>query len=438
MSRPLCCVLIPSGKQPTSAGPVIDFDAVYRDLIAPAIEQAGMEPMRAAAGGVIDTVAGEHLLLCEYAIVDLSLSSASLLYELGIRQTLRPSKTVVISATGIYMPFDTNALRTLSYGVTGEGIPLETDAARTVLVQHLREAGSATPGSSILELVENFSELGHTKTDVFRDRVCYSPVLKERLAQARGQGVEALRAVENDLGTLTDVEGGVVIDLLLSYRAVKAWQEMIVVVGKMSRPLASTVMVQEQLAFALNRAEQSEAAEQLLNELLTRRGPSSETCSLLGRIYKDRWEAALKRGEQLLAAEALDKAIDAYRRGFEADWRDAFPGINMVTLMELRDPRDPQQLKLLPVVRYAVERRISSGVPDYWDHATRIELAILARDEAEAQAALSEALACIREAWEPETTARNLRLIREARQKRGESLAWASRIEEELVRRSQQ
>jgi hypothetical protein len=31
-----------------------------------------------------------------------------------------------------------------------------------------------------------------------------------------------------------------------------------------------------------------------------------------------------------------------------------------------------------------------------------------------------------------------LRLIREARQKRGEPLAWANRIEEELVNRSRQ
>ena len=71
-------------------------------------------------------------------------------------------------------------------------------------------------------------------------------------------------------------------------------------------------------------------------------------------------------------------------RGFEADWRDAYPGINAVTLMELCDPPDPRQQQLLPVVAYAVERRIAAGKPDYWDHATRLELAVLARDEAKA------------------------------------------------------
>jgi hypothetical protein len=38
----------------------------------------------------------------------------------------------------------------------------------------------------------------------------------------------------------------------------------------------------------------------------------------------------------------------------------------------------------------------------------------------------------VREAFEPETTARNLRLIREARSARGEDVAWLVEIEESL------
>jgi hypothetical protein len=46
-------------------------------------------------------------------------------------------------------------------------------------------------------------------------------------------------------------------------------------------------------------------------------------------------------------------------------------------------------------------------------------------------------LAAVREVWEPETTARNLRLIREARTRRGSPLAWAAEVEAELTRRAQ-
>ncbi|MBV8522148.1 MAG: DUF4071 domain-containing protein [Acetobacteraceae bacterium] len=56
---------------------------------------------------------------------------------------------------------------------------------------------------------------------------------------------------------------------------------------------------------------------------------------------KDRWEKSLKAGQTLLARGLLDKAIDAYLRGFEADWRHAYPGINAVTLMELRGLAGP-------------------------------------------------------------------------------------------------
>ena len=44
----------------------------------------------------------------------------------------------------------------------------------------------------------------------------------------------------------------------------------------------------------------------------------------------------------------------------------------------------------------------------------------------------NEALAAVREPWEPETTARNLRLIREARERRGETVDWAKAVEDEL------
>jgi MAP3K TRAFs-binding domain len=195
-------------------------------------------------------------------------------------------------------------------------------------------------------------------------------------------------------------------------------------------------MVQEQLGFALNRASRGDEAEQVLTDLIASRGPSSETLAILGRVYKDRWEAADKAGERPEADALLDKAIDAYRRGFEADWRDHYPGINAVTLMELHDPPDPERLKLLPVVRYSVERRIAGSKPDYWDWATMLELAVLAKDEAGAGKALGQALAAIRETWEPETTLRNLRLIREARARRGESVPWAEAIETALLRRA--
>lgn len=439
--RPLCFVLMPFGNKPDAAGSTVDFDAVYRNLVAPAIEEAELEPLRAdeeMAGGIIHKPMFERLILCPYAVADLTTANANVFYELGLRHAVRPWSTVLIFAEGGRLPFDVAPLRALPYQLTPQGTPRDVGTAKNALVARLHEARDPKPDSPVFQLVEGMRppEIDRLKTDVFRDRVRYSAQIKERLAIARKQGVDALRIVERDLGAIADQESGVVIDLFLSYRAVKAWNDMIALVEKMSPPLAATVMVQEQFALALNRAARVERAERVLIGLLDRLGPSSETYGILGRVYKDRWEAASRAGDNFLARGVLDKAIDAYLRGFEADWRDAYPGINAVSLMELKDPPDPRRAKLIPVVAYAVERRMAKGTPDYWDHATRLELAVLAKDEDGAVAALADALAAVRESWEPETTARNLRLIREARERRQEVVAWAKGIEDELERRA--
>jgi len=419
---------------------LIDFDAVYRELIKPAIEVAGLEPLRAdeeMTGGVIHNPMFERLILCEYAVCDLTTANANVYYDLGLRHALRPATTALVFAEGTgQRPFDVEHLRALPYRIGPGGQPSGSADFGPILVKRLREARGTAVDSPVFQLLEGFPDIQRLKTDVFRDRIRYSEEMKKRLAAARKKGREAVRAVRDELGKISDSEAAVVIDLFLSFRSVRGWDEMISLVEEMAPPLAATVMVQEQLALALNRAGRGEEAERVLLDLIERRGPSSETYGILGRVYKDRWEAALKAEESFLARGLLDKAIDAYRKGFEADWRDAYPGINAVTLMEIRNPPDPGRSELIPVVTYAVSRRIAGGRPDYWDHATRLELAVLGRIEVEARAALADALASIREGWEAETTARNLRLIREARSERNENVPWALIIEQQLDRRA--
>ena len=37
---------MPSARKPDRDGNMVDFDAVYREIITPAIERAGLEPLR--------------------------------------------------------------------------------------------------------------------------------------------------------------------------------------------------------------------------------------------------------------------------------------------------------------------------------------------------------------------------------------------------------
>jgi hypothetical protein len=445
MSKPLCFVLMPFGKKPDAVGTLIDFDAVYKDLIAPAIKDAQLEPLRAdeeMTGGIIHKPMFERLILCEYAVADLTTANANVFYELGVRHAVRPWSTVLIfSKGGSQLPFDVGPLRAMPYQLDKDGTPANITADKQLLVDRLSEAyrtAAVDPptDSPIYQLVEGFPGVEHAKTDVFREQVRYAAEQKAKLAAARKQGYDAIKALEKELEPIRDLESAVILDLFLSYRSVKAWDDMIALVSKMPRPLAATVMVQEQFALALNRAKQGDRAEEVLLDLIEKRGPSSETYGLLGRVYKDRWQAAADAGDEFGASGLLEKAIDAYMKGFEADWRDAYPGINAVTLMEISEPPDPRREQILPVVSYAVDRRIASGKPDYWDYATRLELRFLAKDEQGSKKALSQSLANIREPMEPETTARNLDLIMKTRARRNETQPWMTAVVDGLTKRA--
>jgi hypothetical protein len=438
--RDLCFVAMPFGTKTDVAGPVA-FDAVYRNIIEPAIEAAGLEALRAdeeVTGGLIHKPMFERLILCRFAVADLTTTNANVFYELGIRHAARPGSTVLIFAEGRgQLPFDVAPLRALPYRLDGSGVPADPQKSIADLAARLEAMRTEWHGnqrgvidSPLSNTLDGylFPDIARLRTDVFRERVQYAQDIKQKLAAARRSGLEAVRTVERDLGDLDAIESAAVVDLFLSYRAVKGWQEMIDLAARMPKALAATILVREQLALALNRAGDDAGAEEVLLDIIATRGPSSETYGILGRVYKDRWERARNANETFRAGALLEKAIDTYRKGFEADWRDAYPGINAVTLMELREPPHPQLGELLPVVRYAVTRRIAGSTPDYWDYATLLELAVLANHRENATESIGNTLIAMREKWEGETTARNLRLIAETRQRRGEDVQWIEQL----------
>jgi len=434
---PLCFVLMPFGLRSDGRGAWIDFDAVYVQLLMPAAQEAGLEPVRAdeeLLGGLVHKSMFERLVLSDYAIADLTTANPNVFYEMGVRHAVRPYSTVLVGADLEGIPFDLAPDRILPYDLEG-GRPRDVERDRATIVRALRAARDAATDSPVFQLIDDLPvpQIDRLKTDVFRDQAVYSTRTKARLARASAADAAAVRAVEEELGPLADVEPGVLVDLLLSYRATGAWEEMCRLAEALPEPLRRAVLVRRQYGFALNRAGRRDEAEAVLEEVLEEHGPSSETLGLLGRVYKDRWQETAEQAP-LRAAGYLDRAIEAYRRGFEADWRDAYPGVNALTLMEVRDPGGSRQQTLLPVVRYANERRVNAGVADYWDHATRLELAVLARDQDVALAAARAALAVVREHWEPRSTAGNLGVIRAARAAAGEAVAWAEEIETQLLR----
>src|SRR5215212_3697612 len=98
MNKPLCFVLMPFGKKTDASGNSVEFDRVYHEIIEPAIERSELESIRAdeeMTGGIIHKPMFERLILCEYAVADLTTANANVFYELGVRHAVRPWSTVL-------------------------------------------------------------------------------------------------------------------------------------------------------------------------------------------------------------------------------------------------------------------------------------------------------------------------------------------------------
>src|SRR5215472_5991820 len=145
--KPLCFVLIPFGEKidpSRSSQPPINFERIYFDAIKPAIEDAEMIPLRAAeekTGGIIHKPMFEQLLLCDFAVADLTTLNPNVFYELGVRHTARHGTTLPIFAKHSTLPFDVALLRALPYQLKPDNAfgPDEARELRAALGKRLAE-----------------------------------------------------------------------------------------------------------------------------------------------------------------------------------------------------------------------------------------------------------------------------------------------------------
>ena len=222
------------------------------------------------------------------------------------------------------------------------------------------------------------------------------------------------------------------IPLLLKYIDQKAWLKVYKLVEEMPVSLARQPLVRQMHAFALNRDGRGPEAEGILRKLLEEKGPSAKTNGILGRVYKDRWEQARKANQTAYAADLLHQAVETYIEGHKAFPNHPYPSLNAQTLAEFIDPLPDWYEKLAEQAKGAAEHYRDSQDP-YWDHASRLEVAVLGREEHDARTALFEMVGTARVPWQIETTLNNLRLIREVREARSEPLpGWVKTVETTL------
>ena len=158
-------IVMPFGKKKAADGSEIDFDRVYAELIRPAVEAADLIAHRADAerrAGSIHADMFQELLLAELVVADLTIDNPNVWYELGVRDALRASGSVMLFALRDRLPFDVGGQRMQHYTLS-EGAPdprsLEAErAALTVMLQATMQDWRGRRASPVYAQLPNLKE----------------------------------------------------------------------------------------------------------------------------------------------------------------------------------------------------------------------------------------------------------------------------------------
>jgi len=468
----LCFAIMPFGKKKDDKNREMDFDLVYSQLIEPAIEAANFEPVIAreeTIGGFIHQPMYERLLFCKYAVTDITFYNPNVFYELGIRHACRKFTTVLIceESSGT-LPFDVRPLRTVMYKYDfdnhavlnaaetietiknfleqeDEGPLSDSPIAQTIKsypypdLEKVLSATQDTPESFRSWLLDSKKTINDIDTLTKEWRAlevdyCYANLSndetkKTQLAAQMQDKLKGLEDIEHSLGDIKTLDLGMFTALLLAYRSLGANDHSIALLTKLPRQtLDNSVFFQQQLAHAYNKSKDFDKAQQILENLITRYGNDAETCGVLGSVYKRKADS-IKDKSPFMYKGLLKQAINAYKNGFDTNPLEYYPGINFLTLLFSMSDTAGDYQKYLPLVAFAIERRVKQNTKDFWAQASGLQLEVLNNNPAKANEYLEQALAAEPYPWEKDTTMETLQLIKNKKKENGEAdLTWMDDI----------
>ncbi len=120
--RGKCFVISPYGRRTGMDGEMIDFDQLYEEVFAEAVESMGFRAVRCdriPQSGLIHRDMLRHIAVDDLALVDITTTNPNVFYELGVRHALKPTLTVITKMRGADVPFNIRDLRIIEYPGAG-------------------------------------------------------------------------------------------------------------------------------------------------------------------------------------------------------------------------------------------------------------------------------------------------------------------------------
>jgi hypothetical protein len=313
----------------------IDFERIERDLIRPAIDQAGFTggtTVEFLEQGNIRTDMFEELLIADLVIADISIHNANVFYELGIRHALRDKRTFLIKSKGDDVPFDLKTDRYLSYDATNPAACVQT------LTKALRATwDSRERDSPVFQLIPALQPVDHNKFLLvpmdFREEVERAESGKEcgdlQLLCAELDGfawkTAGLRMIGNAQFKLNDLKGAKV-----TWEAVRNYDDIDLEANK------TLGTIYQRLG---DRVRSDQALERALKHRNVSLSNLAELRALLARNAKAEWERDWRGNSKLDAARKaaltspqLKRAYELYYRGFLEDRNHFYSGLNALAM----------------------------------------------------------------------------------------------------------
>lgn len=364
----------------------IDFDAIYNKAIKPAADELKTSIIRADEendGGIIHALMIERLVCTDIVIADITNDNPNVYYELGIRHCARPCTTILIYDKSTRLPFDIQPLRAIPYELErGRISDLSAEALKNNLINRIKSVTDSEQKCDSLPfaLIEDFprTELNEMKLQIYQERQKQRNDYLDNLKQVKT--IVELNDLIDDMVNKSFPFQYLIFELIKSFQKIKAWDELIQFVDtKLDKEVKDLLYVKQQYALAYNKKGQVndiQTSINLLRDLVKDYGDSSETHGLVGSAYK---QLMLRSSSESTYKAYLDRAILNYKAGFDFDSRDYFTGINVATLLLLKNTDESlaNMNAILPVLKYNIELNDFEITNDYWLLATAFELYIL-------------------------------------------------------------
>jgi TolA-binding protein len=461
--KPRAFVVMPFGKkrpieiatnaqyyESKAAAMEIDFDAVFKKLLEPALSRAGFDPVRAdsqAAAGDIRTDMFFELVTADLVVADISIANPNVFYELGVRHGVCPRGVFVVQGDfGSPRPFDVAPDRTFRYDgslfaqsepdgqndAAGIGETVDPEHRQKQVnqqVEHLSQtfkhaqAGEReTIGSPVYQHLPGLEPVNWDKIET--SKASYFGALRDdwldcvRAAQSKGH--------PGDILTLAEDAPTLVHRTKILYEAARALIDLCRY-GAAERALGEVIQqdpnhfdAQLQLGRVYAHQGRTGEAEHHLRNIMRKHEDDPNAADLLGQVSRYLWHLSWRdEPKKTRKQKAMDTsqlaalAVRSFVRAQQADARAYFAGFNALILIVLLEDlrkstgRDPAEIlptnleelvkELTTVVKfcakYSKERATESGdyVEQFWTTTTLSGIALIENDDNKAIQRIREA-----------------------------------------------